>query len=37
MNLTCSSCHRYKDESEFDYFDYVIPLCKECNRKETEK
>ena len=36
MKLTCSSCHRYLDESEMDYFDDLIPLCKECNRKEIE-
>ncbi len=33
MILRCSSCHEEKEESEFDFFDYMIPLCKRCNRQ----
>lgn len=36
MNLKCSSCHRLKDESEFDYFDLILPLCKDCNRNKYQ-
>jgi len=36
MILECSSCHMKKDESDMDYFDMIIPLCKSCNRNDNK-
>ena len=34
MILECQSCHFTFDESQMDYFDGIINICKTCNRKD---